>query len=321
MRWRLLIALSLWLVPVGARAQASEPPPPTWREQVSKYVTLRKGFDGGKDENEAAAFGYIDPGKDSPAYWLVDAGVRTVAFNWQLNDSGTLETFVYPSVEWHHMSGEPVLRQDATNKGTLGANGEVWLPPLTDFKIREALIGKAKQSRNFIKDTSETAVTLALESCAEGVETHENGGWEGGVRPCAELTYNGKRKFHYYPYIGFERYDKLAISNATTTGAPAFDGSLLMLRVQADAYPFNDAFRAGDIKGLVLNVEFAYRHLLEAHDGFESRHLNMFKLAASYFFTKGQTVGVGFTLDTGRYPEVNFVSMRRMVIALRLKTL
>jgi hypothetical protein len=46
----------------------------------------------------------------------------------------------------------------------------------------------------------------------------------------------------------------------------------------------------------------------------------MLKLGATYFFLKGQVVGVGLTLDLGRSPAVNFVSQRRAVLALRIMT-
>ncbi|MCX6538402.1 MAG: hypothetical protein NT151_05640 [Acidobacteria bacterium] len=288
-------------------------------EQFTKYFQVRKAFDGGKDENEAGVFGIIAPGKGSPTYWLVDAGVRLTPQDKPLNKQGNLELFYYPSVEWHHMSAEPLLKQDAANKTGAAFNTELWFPPVTTFHIRTYLAGKASLQRNFIKDTTENSVTLVLGACAEGVVT-QGVGWENGFRPCAELTYNGARRLRYYPYVGYEHYGKVAIASQTTTFAPAFDGSLFLIRLQADAYPFNSEALPGDIKGFVLNFDYAYRRMLDDNPGLDARNLNMLKLGATYFFVKGQVAGVGLTIDLGRSPAVNFVSQRRVVLALRIKT-
>jgi hypothetical protein len=322
---RIPIYLSLaWLLSPGlAFAQAPATPAPAkasgW-EVFSRYVQLRKAFDGGKGETEAAAVGFIAPGKNSQSYWLVDAGVRPTPINVPFNNNGTFETFFFPSVEWHHMDAEPLQKQDATNKVVGGFNAELWLPPVTGFNFREIIIGKATLQRNFIKDNTENSVMIALESCAEGVETHENGGWEGGFRPCAELTYDGARRLHYYPYVGYEHYAKVAISSSSATLAPAFEGSMLLLRVQGDAYPFNTSAIPSEIRGLVLNFEYSYRRLVDEHPDLDFRDLHMLKFGATYFFVKDQAAGIGLTMDVGRSPAVNFIDQRRIALALRLKT-
>jgi hypothetical protein len=304
--------------PTGVGATA-DTPKSGWKT-FPEYLQVRKAFDGGKSENEAAAVGFIAPGQDSKTYWLVDAAIRTTPFNWQLNEAGTFETFFFPSAEWHHMSAEPLLEQKQTNKAGGGLNGELWFPRYSALAVRHAVIGKASVTRNFIKDTTEKSATLALETCMEGVETHEDRGWEGGFRPCAELTYHGARRFHYYPYVGFERYAKLAISSSDDVVAPAFDGSMFLVRVQGDAFPFNRQVIPGDIAGVVLNFEYAYRRALSDADELASENLNALKLSATYFFVEGQVAGVGLSMDFGASPSVNFVNQRRIVLAFRVKT-
>ncbi|MEQ1727135.1 MAG: hypothetical protein ABL982_02040 [Vicinamibacterales bacterium] len=309
---------------VGQGAASSPPAGESDNSVLSWFgrsLQVRKAFDGGKAETEAAAVGLVAPGRNSDTYWLVDVGLRTVPLNHQLNSAGTLEVFYYPSVEWHHLNAEPLVKQEGTHKAGGALNAELWFPPVTPMKLRAAVIGKAGRQRNLIKDATEDSVSLAVETCAEGAETHSDGGWEGGLRPCAELTYNGARRMHYYPYVGYERYSKLPISAQNTTVAPAFTGSLLFVRVQADAYPFNTEAAAGDMKGLVLNLDYTYRRVLDGDDGgLVPSNANSLKAGATYFFVKGQVVGLGMTVELGRSPAVNFISQRRAVLALRVKT-
>jgi hypothetical protein len=206
------------------------------------------------------------------------------------------------------------------NKAGPAFNAELWLPAVKDFKLRTYVTGKASLQRNFLDDTIEKSVTLLFGACANGVVT-QGVGWENGFRPCAELTYNGARHLHYYPYVGYEHYGKLAIASHATTIVPAFDGSLFLIRLQADAYPFNNEILPGDIRGFVLNFDYTYRRTLDDHAELEARNLNALKLGVTYFFVKGQVAGVGLTLDLGRSPAVNFVSQRRGVLTLRIKTM
>jgi len=304
----------------GSAGQAAAGSAKSSFETFSKYVQVRKAFDGGKAETEAGAIGLVAPGKDSKTYWLVDAAVRTTPLNWQINSSGTLETFFFPSAEWHHMSTEPLLEQKETNKAGGGLNVELWFPPFSGWRLREGLIGKANLTRNLVRDTTERSASLLLETCAEGVETHEDQGWEGGFRPCAELTYQGARRMHYYPYVGFERYTKLAIQSSDAVVAPAFDGSTFVVRVQGDVYPFSEELIPGNIDGLAFNFDYAYRRVVSDATDLTSSNLNLFKFSATYFFVKGQAVGVGVTTEFGSSPAVNFVSQRRIVLAFRVKT-
>ena len=323
---RIAIILALVLVgSIATRAHAqpaaapAAPEPPPVLKFLTKWFQIREAFDGGKGESTAAAIGLVAPGKDSPTYWLVDAGVRLTPQNLKLNTRGDFELFYFPTMEWHHMSAEPLQKQDNTNKAGPAFNTELWFPPITDLKLRTYVTGKGSLQRNFIKDTTENSATFLLGMCAEAV-VPTGAGWENGVRPCAELTYNGTRRSHYYPYVGFEHYGKLALTGSGTTIAPAFDGSLLLVRVQADAFPFNVAKLPRDISGWVLNIDYTYRHALDDVPTLDSRDLNALKFSTTYFFVKGQVAGVGIDLAVGRMPEVNFVSQRRAVLAFRIKT-
>lgn len=300
---------------------APEPSPITlaWNA-FSRAFQLRKSFDGSKSENQAAAFGLVAPGNGSATYWLVDAGLQTKPFDWSIDSDGTWELFGFPSIEWHHMSAEPLLQQNATNKLSPAFSLELWTPPVTSIQLREHIVSKASVARNYVKDTTEKSVTAMLETCAEGPKPYTGLGWEGGARPCAELTYKGARRMHYYPYVGLEHYEKLSIQSSSTTVAPAFSGSMFVARVQADAYPFNTAGKAADIEGLVFNIDYAFRHALSDTTGLDTTNLNLLSLGATYFFVKNQEVGLGVTADVGRSPAVNFVSQRRIVLAVRLKT-
>jgi hypothetical protein len=112
----------------------------------------------------------------------------------------------------------------------------------------------------------------------------------------------------------------LDITSSSVVVAPKFDGSLFVARVQADLYPLNTERITGNFTGLLFNVEYSYRHAFEAHEGLESQNMQLLKLGATYFFVKGQAIGIGVSLDAGRSPDVNFIRQRRVVLALRLKT-
>lgn len=312
------LALALALVPMSAQAQSGTQTGGTSGASWWSYLEVRKSFDGGKAETEPGSVGLVDPGRDTSAYWFIDAGLRLKPQEVFLNDAQTFEFFWSPNVEWHRMKAEPLNKQDARNKWGPGLNAELWFPSFTGTTLRTYVIGKVSLQRDEINDTTERSGSLVVGLFQPHARDPIGSGWEGGLRPGAELTHNGHRRLHYYPYVGFEHYRKLAIASKGTVVAPPFDGSLFLFRVQAEAYPFHQEIIPGRIP-FSISLEYSYRRVLDDAGDLETRDLNLLALSGTWFLVSEQRVGIGLTFENGRAPATNFVDQRRAVLAVRFK--
>jgi hypothetical protein len=107
----------------------------------------------------------------------------------------------YPSFEWHHMSAEPLQKQDATNKGGPSLSVEWWLG--NPDTVQPYVIGKGSITRDALNDTTTQSVDVL------------------------------------FPYAGFQYFRNLAITQNENIVAPLFDGGAAVLRAEFEWYPLN----------------------------------------------------------------------------------
>ena len=279
---------------------------------------VRKSFDGAAEEQDAGSVGLVSPGKESKTYFLLDAGVRTkpCEFNpWKKTATNNPPLIIwYPSIEWHHMSAEPLQEQEATNKGGGGLNGEVWFGDPATTAPRPYLVLKGTLKRNLISDTTEKNASILL-SVAQFART----GVQGGFRPGSPIVYNNFRRAMYFPYVGYEYFRSLAITGAEDAVlAPEYDGGVAVGRVAFEFYPFHQQVLPRDIR-FVIGGEYSYRRLLKDIPELETRDAHFLSLATTYFFDADQNIGIGLTVDRGRSPTTNFVDQQRVVLGLEVK--
>jgi hypothetical protein len=267
-----------------------------------ELLVVRQAFDGGTGEGEPGRFGYIDPGSDSKGYWLFDAGIRTKEC--ELNRFGT-RLLLYPSFEWHHTGAEPLKKQDETNQIVPSANAEWWFADPTATQVY--LVAKGKYIRDLVNDVDSASYSLFF-SAVDGYRLH----------PGVTIHVRKIPRAIYFPYVGIEYFDNLAITFNGATVAPQFDGATLSARINFETYPFGSQTNMDEIK-FVFGGEYAYRRTLDDEPSLGTRDLNFVSLKATYYFDTKQTVGVTLSFDGGKAPTTNFVNQRRAVFALAIK--
>ena len=290
---RLIAVAGLFLIGAPAHAQ-------TWSGFLKPEI--KKRFDGGKDEQEAAQVAFVAPDGWSSRYFLVDVAGR---FNAPPLRPGRTFIFVAPVVEYHHGDAEPLRKQSAVHKLSSGVTVESQVN--TDF-LRPNFLFKATATRNLFDDTTEQAV-----SAFASVRVLRNF-WPG--QPSTDAARH--RVLRYFPSIGFEHFRNLAIKNSGTVLAQPFSGSFTSLRLFVQAYPFNRAATPDKIR---FSVEAdGYIRKPTATSGPFPKAISSVSANATWYFVSEQRVGLGLTGDFGKMPAVNFLPQRRVVLALRFKT-
>jgi len=279
---------------------------------------IRKSFEGASGEQDAASIGLVSPGRDSKTYFFLDAGIRTRPCEFSIGTktatSNPPMVIWYPSVEWHHMSAEPLQEQEATNKGGGALNAELWFGDPATTNPRLYFLAKGAVKRNVLQNTTEKGASILL-SVAQFAPV----GVQGGFRPGSPIVYNNFRRAMYFPYVGFEYFEQLAITGeADAVLAPAFDGGVAVARVAFEFYPFHRQVIPGNIR-FVIGGEYSYRRLLKDVMELGTRDANVVSLAATYYLDTDQNVGIGLTLDKGRSPTTNFVDQQRVVLGLEVR--
>jgi hypothetical protein len=307
-----LAAVLIVLIPTVSRAQD----PSAW----GKYIQVRKAFDGASEEEKPANLGLVNPGKDSPVYWLLDGGIRLTPRETYFGESAEdpsiykMHLIWYPSVEWHHMSAEPLARQEATNAGGAAINAEFWFHRTAPDALRVYLVTQAAVDRDVLNATTDGAASVKMGF----IRTPRNASDSGGFSPGTPLKIGDKEVFEYFPYIGVEYLRNLAITQDDTDLAPTFDGGDILLKVDFEATPFHRSDVPGRSR-FVIGGAYEYRRILKASAALDSQNLQFMNVDLSYYFTVGRAVGIGLTLDNGRSPMTNFVTQHRSALVLKAK--
>lgn len=310
----LAVGLALCGVPVHAQAPDADAAAgqPWW-----KLFQIRKAFDGGSNEEEPGNVGLVSPGADSATYWLVDGGIRLVPLEMHLGAEGPTAhpplLIWFPSVEWHHMSAEPQLQQEATNQAGGGVNAELWFGDPDSTRLKAYLLGRAEVTRDLLNDVTTPSVALFA-----GLIQRPPTGSQGGFRPGYPIVHANAKRGQYFPYVGVEYLDQLAITAADEVVAPRFTGSVLTLKVDFEAMPFNREISDRKIR-FVVSGQYAFRRLFQTVDTLDSRQLHFLNLSLAYYFADEQRIGVALTFDAGRSPTTNFIAQRRTALVLKAK--
>ena len=302
---RLLTALVL-LVPSAAAAQS-------W-----KLIEIRKAFDGDSGEGKPANVGLVDPGPDSPAYWLLDGGIRLKPMTVHLGPSEEANQHPprliwYPSMEWHHMSAEPLAKQEATNSGGPALSAELWFGNPDSTTLKAYLLTKGAVTWDVLNDTTEKSASVLLGLHRVPLDASVN----GGFRPGSPIKVGGRQRLIYFPYFGVEYFRQLAITSGDDTLAPIYDGGDFLAKVDFELTPFPAAL-PGQTR-FVIGVVYEYRRLLKELEAIGTQDARFSNIDISYYFTTDRKVGIGLTLDDGRSPTVNFITQHRTALVLRVK--
>jgi hypothetical protein len=306
--------LLLLLCPALANAQSAR----DWAWWVEQFE-LRKAFDGGRNEQEPATVAHVNPG-DGPDFWLVDLAVkhRGLAIAPAPSSTGAAplvtEFFLAPSFEWHRNTAEPLLQSATVNKISASLIGEIYFRDLFPNRasigatrailLSPGLFLKGTATRNALRDMTEASVSLFGSPYSE-VD------WVPG----ALSRIAGRPFLRYVPYVGVEYFNNLAISANNVVLADAFSGWFTTARLYVEAFPTLNPL-AGQNR-LVLTGELIYR--VATDTSILDSALTMTTVSLTFYFDEAQTVGLGYSYESGENPRTNLVLHRRSFVAFRAK--
>jgi len=257
-------------------------------------VVVRQSFVGVNAENLPATVSYVDSTLSGHSY-LVDLAVKLNGFQPVSRPDQTL--LVSPSVEWH--------RSDRKGNGInkLSAAGNVEYFVKTGAGIRDGLIfqGQASVTREVVGNQTEEMASLLT------TLSHKGG-------PGDHLQYLGYG--FYYPYLGFEYFANLPLTQGTTTLAPAVDLAFATGRLYLEIHPFNSKPKGP--RRFQLIGTYTYRKRVGG-DRDAAQGYGLLELSALYYLDAARRVAIGYTYEDGHNPTNNFLFDRRSSIALKLK--
>jgi hypothetical protein len=294
-------------LPCAAHAQCARTA--NWWE----LFEIRKTFDGGSGEGEAANIGLVNASTESTTTWFLDGGVRTKpcqrALGTKTEKHIPATLYWYPSAEWHHLSAEPLLKQNKTDQAGAAIKAELWFGyDAASTAPRWYFISKGSVTRDFLNDKTITSADLLLSVYQER-----------GLHPSHGMSTTNRYWGSYFPYVGFQYLRRLAITQNDTIIAPTYDGGAGLARVQFELYPlFNKNTIPGAIP-FVVSGEYAYRRLVKEAETIDTRHMNFFDVAFTWFPDPGHSIGVGLTITRGRAPSTNFISQQRVMLGVKIK--
>jgi hypothetical protein len=288
------LALVLTLAPTVADAQSA------WSALVDR-TEIKKRFDGGKDEQEAAQIAIVAPEGLSRRYVQADAALR-VRLPGRQTDRTTL--IVRPVLEYHVADKEAIRKNRAVHQLAPGLTAEYYLNG--DSALMPYVTVKWAETRNFLDDRWEGSVAGFASVYS---------GWKYG--PGAPLSNGMFRVGRYTPFVGIEHFDSVAIKDGTQELAPSFSGSFLTYRLFVQWYPFNRRVFIDQIP-FAIEVDGVVRQRLTDSD-VVPQVIRSLSASATWYFVSRQRVGIGLSGEFGRTPVTNFVNQERIVLALRVK--
>ena len=277
-----------------------------------ELVEIRKSFDGGSGEGEAANVGLVNAAKDTSTTWFLDGGIRTKRCEIPFGDKSGGKTpptlYWFPSAEWHHLSAEPLRKQGKTEQASGALNAEVWFGDPNQPLPRWYFVAKGAVTRDLLNDKTIKSADLL-------VSVYQ----EGGLHPGHAMRSTHRYWGTYFPYLGFQYFRSLAITQNGAVVAPTFDGGAGMARIQFELYPLLNKDKIPGEIPFTVSGEYSYRRLLADAPSIDTRNMSVFDVAFTWYPDAGHTIGLGLTVTKGRSPKTNFISQQRVVIGVKIK--
>lgn len=289
------------LVSAGVSAESA---PLKWLED--KGVQMRKSFSGTlKDSNAPAAFAYDSPDSGDKIF-RADVAVKVIEI--PLYEPSGLSHHgirLAPLVEYHRSTKD----LDEVNKQSVAANVEYEYG--FDAGFTNAIVADIKYELGHDSVLDQTIRVASLKAGVVGDIDPLPGAW---FRSGPE----GKEVFRYYPSIGWERYEKLAIKEKrgadNVVVAPAIDTSLAFARLNAEYRPFVTVLDGR----LVFITTYTYRHRTSG-DAMVPKSSRLFEATLDYYLDEKKRIGIGLSYQSGRDPNRNFLDETSSSLGIKIK--
>lgn len=265
-----------------------------WLEETGFLV--RESFSNPTDAAKPAVVSFVDPHVGTDHY-QVDIALARKFDRWEHQD-----LFFFPSLEWHRATEDD---QDFNRlKGAFnleyyiggGRSPDEWRPMI--FTLAE--IGAERDL--------EEDVTTGIASLLATLYKPEPW-WPGDLI----RDKNGALLGRYYPFVGLEYYENLALPDDAGEISAGFG----VARVQVEWFPFNRDKLLSETS-LEINLIYTLRYGW-SDDELEDRAVDLWEIGASYYLDDARRVAIGLEYESGRNPKNSFDERTSTVVALKFK--
>jgi hypothetical protein len=279
---------------------------------LKKFVqdmSIRKTFEGSsKDEAKPGNIFYSYDYKEKQDVYNIDLGIKVLEQSLFSNRNVLLN--LIPTLEYH------VDKRDTfkTNNASVGLNIQYQFWGITDTLTKKGhdvapyFLLSSNYQGDFVKDEEVLKVKGYLSVLSPF-----------GLRPSVG-TYNKSENlyFRYYPYVGYERYNKLTSEQRRTS---SFGAARLFFELWPGSIKkVTNGDGAVQYKGYVqLTLDASVRVSID--DKLYSIGNNHWVSAGlNYYFLGMDKVGLGVEYSQGYDPTNNFVENKKLTIGIKIKT-
>ncbi|PCJ94781.1 MAG: hypothetical protein COA50_10330 [Flavobacteriaceae bacterium] len=250
-------------------------------------VSIRKTFDGSKNENKPATFSLYENHKSDNDYINADVAIKIK--EWELfEDSGTVLT-LFPVAEYHRSTNE----NDKKDKLSAGLNTEFYFG--SKWNLKPYLLSNVAFKRNFMEGINEIKYVgqISLFGTKPGQPGYKWRFDNDGA------DYRGT----YYPYLGYE-YNE--IPDLVTEGTTEIM-SAIFFRVFLEHW-FSP-------KSVQVTIDGIYRNLISTNA--IKNDLPLINIALNYYPGNQSHISIGLDYKNGYDPDSKFTHVE--ITSLNLK--
>lgn len=251
-------------------------------------VSIRKSFDGSKNENKPATFALFENHRSDNDFFNADIAVKII--EWEVfPNSGSILT-LFPVAEYHRSSND----EDEKDKFSLGLNGEYYFG--SQWTLKPYVLSNIVLKRNLLEGTNELKYVgqLSLFGTKPGQPGHR-------FRFDNEASdYKGT----YYPYFGFE-YNE--VPNLVTAGATEI-ASVVFIRFFLEYW-----FAPKSIQFIANGI---YRNLIS--DSTIKKDLPLLDLSLNYYPGRQDHISLGIDYRNGYDPDSRFSRIENTSLSVKV---
>ena len=279
----------------------------TWFE--NNNISIRKTFNGSKDEGKPAAIQWVDDDTDSNSdHYLVDVGIKVS--EWEVLKDSNSSLLIYPVVEWHKLTKNP----DPIDKGTGSIKAE-----FRPFAIRGFFPDGTPVPPSFPGQVLRTVSPLLLVGgdYTEDFEADKN---EVKLSSFLTLTSNkaglpgadfrdSKRRFRgrYYPYVGWERFDP-----ASSLLSESVD--FAVARLYLEYWPVTGL----ELQYLQVILDYTYRERIGGR-ALPQDNVDLLSAGINLYLDGRGNIALGYEYQRGEDPVQGFQFKEQSTVGIRVK--
>lgn len=264
-----------------------------WLE--NNKISIRKTFDGSKNENKPAALLFRENHKSANDFVNIDMAVKISELELFKHTNSPL--IIYPKFEWHKSTDSTDLK----NKLDAGVNFEFYPFPLNADNYKGVVMapwfqGTSSFKRNLIDKVYETKLSLQVSF----ISLHK---YYPGYK---WRDKNKEARLIYYPYFGLE-YNLLPDLLIKGT-REEFSTYFMRIFVEVWIVP----------RTLQLNIDGTYRQIINNKSAIRTK-LPIFNPSLYFYPGKQESIGIGFEYKNGYDTDSKFQLIQVSSLALNIK--